>query len=189
MKRCYYFFLSVVGLVGLGLISGCGDNCKKVSCPEDVDFPPYMELQIPYQVGQIVRFANEDGDNIVLTCEKRLYTDQPLGLDLNQQDCCKSAFAKNISCSLKSSNNDKLSIFTTFPGNFHVAMYGALLGGVQFQEDTYYWSKIDSIELNDKIFNNVFIVGDDPDFIMYNSLDGLGVVGFNINGVEWALIE
>jgi hypothetical protein len=78
---------------------------------------------------------------------------------------------------------------STDDGGFYVTNYSAKIDNVQYFEDSYYGYQEDFVELNSKKFYDVLVIDKDPNFILYNGLDGLGVVGFKINGKEWALVE
>jgi hypothetical protein len=190
MKKIYHLILLCFG-VALSFVSlnSC-DECKDIDCPQDMKFPDVMELWMPYQVGQVVRFANANGDTISLTCNSREYSEQEIiPSDRIEEDCCSDAFVENLSCNLGGINDYRLRISTVHPGgSFYIIKYFAMLDSVQFVEDNYDGRSQESIELNNKIFHNIYIIDKDPDFILYTN-HGLGVVGFKINGEEWALVE
>ncbi len=196
MKKYIYLLSCCACLFGMMTVVGCGDKCNDADCQKDVDFPDYMERRIPYKVGQVVRFANATGDTIILTCDRKEYYDQPITPSSNfEMECCNAAFVGNVVCALNSNEIDNLGMTTSFvptsssSGGFYVTNYSALLDNVDYLEDDYYGHQQDIVELNDEKFMNVLVVDKDSTFIMYNSLDGLGVVGFKINGEEWALVE
>jgi hypothetical protein len=193
MKKCTYFFLAFAYLTMLLFVAGC-DECKDIDCPQDVEFPDYMEKRIPYQVGQVVRFANANRDTVALTCGNREYTKQTISPNGNvEEECCSNASAEVLTCAL-GNGNEYLSMVTSFiptntdDGGFYVTTYSAKIDGVQYYEDDYDGHVLASVELNNKVFQNVFRIDKDSNFILYNN-DGLGVVGFKISGEEWALVS
>ncbi len=192
MKKCTYLILVFAWFFVLVLNTGC-DQCKDIECPQDKEFPDHMERRIPYQVGQVVRFANAGGDTLILTCEKREYPKQTITPDDRiEEGCCNTAgLADNLVCNLKNSSNDLMGFLVVYSeGGWYITTFSLRINGIKYSENDYDEGHTqDSVLLNGKVFYNLIRVDQDSIFSIYNSLDGLGVVGFKIDGEEWALIE
>lgn len=170
------------------IFTGCGDNCT--DCPKDVKFPAEMELRVPYQVGQVVRFANALGDTITLNCTEREYSEeQRFAMERPQSECCPGFFVENVSCLLSSDEGDFIRLRTDYTGGYSITVF-ASLHEIDYLNGNFRYL-LDSVQINGQTFFNVSkadeINGDEISIFLGNG--GQGVVGFILNGEEWALVD
>ncbi|MCC6725349.1 MAG: hypothetical protein IT258_12655 [Saprospiraceae bacterium] len=186
MKKCAYLFLMFAYLFIIAGLAGCGDKCS--GCPKDVELSDVMEQRIPYQAGQITRFANAFGDTIVLNCLERVYSqEERFAMERPESECCPSYFVENVHVKMSGSSSSFLNIRTDNNGGYIIRI-SANLEGKDYSGE-YFSNKLDSIVLSNKAFYNVLTMEkDNQEIFMFIGLDN-GIVGFTINGEEWALVE
>jgi hypothetical protein len=186
MQKYSHLFLFCAYLFSSILFSGCGDKC--CCCPEDVELSDTMEMRIPYQVGQVVRFANAAGDTTSLSCTEREYSqEERYANERPQSECCPAYLVENVACKLSAVSGDFLNIRTDYNAGYNT-LISARLDGVGYS-DEHFSNKIDSVILNSKVFYDILTTEEDDEEIFMLIGINQGIVGFTINGEEWALVE
>ncbi len=188
MKKYSHLFLFCAYLFSLLTVAGCGDDCS--GCPEDVELSDLMELRVPYQVGQVVRFANATGDTIALNCMERAYSQQESRpMERPYSECCPSYFAENVACLLAGDAGNFIRVFTDYSVYYSITVAGSLKG-LNYNIGSFQ-NKIDSVQINGQTFINVSISdkNNDNEVSVFLGNDGKGIVGYILNGEEWALVE
>ncbi len=189
MKKYTFLFLYCAYLFGMMTVVGCGDKCS--GCPEDVELSDALEMKIPYNEGQETSFANASGDTITLKCVKREYQqEERFATERPESECCPGYQIENLICKLSDNGESFINVRTDNVG-FYIIRILANLDGIDYLSEGL-GLPVDSIQLNGKSFFNVSIFNDTHGtghaaFLSIN--DSKGIVGFILNGEEWALVE
>jgi len=179
-------FLSIVAL--LITLASCRD-CPP--CPKDMEVPECFEKLITYQVGDTIRFRNSLNDTMVFVCEERSLRQNAEVLDGSETEgCCPSYMVAQLVTTLESSSG-KLEVGTT---NHSPIICDIELNLNNDTKHAYVFNclssyALGSISLANVTFNDVIgsklDTANDSVFIQQI----FGIIGFKVDGVEWAKID
>jgi len=183
-------FLSIVAL--LITLASCRD-CPP--CSKDTEVPECLEELIPYQADDTLRFVNTMDDTMMLVCQGKGYFTYIISDNsLENEGCCPAYKTNNLSTSLV---NDSISIRCS------AESFGTYYLEINIVQDTlkdrfrYYGCEDlseNEVMIAGKKFNNILTLNEsasngDKAYINFTNEYHSGVVGFKVDGVEWAKID
>jgi|GEM_PF-4069134 len=177
----------------VGFLPSC-DKCD--GCQKDVTIDACVENSIPYEVGDTVMFRSNLDDTLVFICSERKYYQYLLPPKAgNSYECCTPFESENLSAKLESADAS-LDILTQFISIDYDLNISLVLNGEKKRTSWYACTKgggweLNSITLAQHTFHKVIGLHFDnaTDSLYLNSEDQFGVVGFKVDGVEWAKID
>lgn len=197
MTKYQVHAFAIVAIFNLVFFNSCITKCPK--CHSDEEIISCMKNAVPYQVGDTIRFANDINEILTFVCEEKKYyqIEHLPNNDSEDSECCPNYFVENISCKLMSedgsinikTNNDELPYVLTIRLNYK----NIIVSNANFYEGqcNYYEESLTIAQTNFKNVIKLYLpTSTNSDSIYLQNLESAGgVIGFKLDGIEWAKVQ
>lgn len=181
----------------LFLLTGC-DDCPP--CPKDQKLPDCIKNSIPYDVGDKMLFRSSLDDTLEFVCTNRAFFQNEHLPALISSECCPRYESENLTVNFVSGDKtiDMTSDYIVDPnGDYYYLRIDLFISYDNRRAVFYACRNIDyttpKVALAGRTFQNVVGIDlfspNDLDSLYLNDNGRYGIVGFIIDGLEWAKIE